>query len=528
MISEDLQIPQESYLQLLESIKNYAVYIVDTGGHIITWNKRAEEIYGYSQGEIIGKHISLFYPAKELENNEPERNLSSCRQSGHYETEGWRIRKDNSLLWVRVSIMPLKNKGEDLIGFGITVQDTSMVKGYNEDVRQLNTDLEYQLRKSKSEVLDYKHALDESSIVAITDQKGIINYVNSNFCKISKYAAQELIGQDHRIINSTYHSKEFIRELWVTIANGKIWRGELRNKAKDGTIYWVDTTIVPFLNEKGKPYQYMAIRSDITSRKLAEEEIIKINQDLERKIKERTFELTEALEREKELSEIKSRFVSMASHEFRTPLSTVLSSASLLSKYITTEDQDKRNRHIDKIQSSVKHLNDILEDFLSLGKLEEGKVRTSIGEFNLKDLLTDTIDEIQATIKNGQKIILNYNGNLIIESDEKLLRNILINLLNNAVKFSEPGKNIYVNGNVSDDLVKFSVRDEGIGIAKEDMEQLFTSFFRAKNAINIQGTGLGLHIVKRYLDLLGGQISLQSELSKGTTITFSLPTRYQL
>ena len=138
------------------------------------------------------------------------------------------------------------------------------------------------------EISDYKYALDESTVIAITDQKGIIKKVNSNFCKISKYSEEELIGQDHRIINSGYHSKEFIRELWVTIANGKIWKGEFKNKAKDGTDFWLDTTIVPFLNKKGKPYQYLSIRADITLKKKNEDTIKEFYRDLEIKVKERT------------------------------------------------------------------------------------------------------------------------------------------------------------------------------------------------------------------------------------------------
>jgi signal transduction histidine kinase len=269
-------------------------------------------------------------------------------------------------------------------------------------------------------------------------------------------------------------------------------------------------------------------------------EIRKLNTELEGKVEERTIilkealqrleqsqqELSEALDKERELNEIKGRFVSMASHEFRTPLSTVLSSASLLSKYTSSDDQPKRERHIEKIKASVKQLNDLLEDFLSLGKLDEGKVPVSFNEFNLHELIQDIVDEMKGLAKDKQQIIYTHKGDEMVDTDKKLVRNVLINLVSNAVKFSPDESNIRVDSHVEKRMSTISVHDEGIGISAEDQEHLFISFFRGKNALNIQGTGLGLHIVKRYIDLLEGKVEIHSELGKGTTIQFSIPIKH--
>ncbi|HLP50275.1 MAG TPA: PAS domain-containing sensor histidine kinase [Chitinophagales bacterium] len=399
-----------------------------------------------------------------------------------------------------------------------------------------NIDAEKTLAASQKEVSDYKYALDQSAIVAITDQKGVITYVNDNFCKISKYTREELLGQDHRIINSGYHPKEYIRNLWVTIANGKIWKGELKNKAKDGTIYWVDTTIVPFLNEQGKPYQYVAIRADITQRKLAEAEILKLNEELEMKIHDRTLmlretliqletsknELTVSLEKEKELSELKTRFVSTVSHEFRTPLATVLSSASLLGKYTKDSDQDKRDKHIDRIKEAVKHLTSMLEDLLSLNRLEEGLITAKCELINMNGFISTFVADMQEILKPGQRIEYTYTGLNELHTDKHLIKNILLNLVSNAIKFS-PEDSVIELQVVHDKQLMFIVKDSGIGISKEDQEHLFERFFRARNAQNIQGTGLGLHIVTKYLELLQGKIELHSEINAGTTFTVTIP-----
>lgn len=528
MLKTISQIGLNSYNLLLESIKDYAIVVLDTDGFIVDWSKGAEGIKGYTADEVVGKHFSIFYSEDDIRKGEPEKNLQKTREEGRLEFIGWRIRKDGSSYWANIIFTALKDEKGNLVGYGKVVHDLTKQIKTDETISQLNKALESRLQTAQTEVSDYKHALDESAIVAITDQKGIIKHVNDNFCKISKYSRSELLGHDHRIINSGYHSKEFIRNLWVTIANGKIWRGELRNKAKDGTYYWVDTTIVPFLNEQSKPYQYLAIRSDITQRKLAEEQLLRINEELENKVRERTLELTHALEKEKELNEMKSRFVSIASHEFRTPLSAILSSTSLVEHYTNAEQEEKRKKHIDRIKSSVRNLTSILDDFLSLEKLEQGKVEAHTSQFNLREFIEDGVEEMEGmTKRKHQKINFNYEGVEEVYQDKKILRNVLLNLLSNAVKYSPDGKEIHISATVSDGKVFFVVRDEGIGIPAEAQKNLFDKFFRAKNATNIQGTGLGLNIVKRYVELIDGSISFISKENTGTTFTVEFPQNKQ-
>lgn len=519
------QIDLKSYHLLLESVRDHAIMVLDAGGCIINWSKGAEQVTGYAEDEVVEKHFSIFYTKEGIDAGEPKRNLERTKELGRLEYIGWRVRKDGSAYWANIVFTALKNDNGEIVGYGKVIHDLTKQVRTDEKIKQLNKELETRLQQTQSEVSDYKHALDESAIVAITDQKGIIKHVNNNFCKISKYSKQELIGQDHRIINSGYHSKEFIRNLWVTIANGRIWGGELRNRAKDGTIYWVDTTIVPFLNEQGKPYQYLAIRSDITQRKLAEEQLLKINEYLENKVKERTLELTHALEKEKELNEMKSRFVSIASHEFRTPLSAILSSTSLVEHYVHPDQEEKRKKHVDRIKSSVRNLTSILDDFLSLEKLEQGKVEAHNMEFNLKEFIDDVIEEMDGMVKRKhQKVNFNYDGDEEeVYQDKKILRNVLLNLLSNAIKYSPEGKDIHVITTLKDEKVTLAIRDEGIGIPADAQKNMFDKFFRAKNAANIQGTGLGLNIVKRYVELLDGTIGFISKENIGTTFTVEFP-----
>ena len=287
---------------------------------------------------------------------------------------------------------------------------------------------------------------------------------------------------------------------------------------------------------------------DITDRHDQQEKISKINNELrllnetlEKKVTERTLvlkealneleksrdELTNALEKEKELNEMKSRFISMASHEFRTPLSTILSSVSLISKYLETAQPDKSEKHVQRIKGAVTGLTEILNDFLSLGKLEEGKVRANYQQIQIRSVIEDVISELQAITKSNQEIVLDFSGQEEYYIDKQMFRNILINLIANSLKFSSENTVVDVTCHANENELMVRVKDQGIGIPEADQEHLFERFYRGQNASNIQGTGLGLNIVLKYLEMLNGKIDFVSEENKGATFTLVFPAKHE-
>jgi PAS domain S-box-containing protein len=396
----------------------------------------------------------------------------------------------------------------------------------------------------------FEHATEG---IVLTDSKGQIVLINPAATTLFHYEKEELLGKTiETLIPSRFHKEHLgYREgFYKHPSNRTMGHGrDLFARTKDGGEFPVEVSL-SFYNQKNKSY-VIAFVVDITARKQSELDLVnqkkqleriteamkKLNAELETKVEQRTLilrealqeleksqiELNEALNKEKELSEIKSRFVSMASHEFRTPLSTVLSSASLISKYKQSDEQEKRDKHINRIKDSVKHLNELLEDFLSLGKLEEGRIMAHSVQFNVKEFMEEVVDEMKSILKPSQTIHAGHNGVDFFTSDKRLLKNILINLLGNAIKFSPESSDVWLQINNSVESLELIVRDEGIGISEEDQLHLFSSFFRGKNVVNIEGTGLGLHIVKRYTELLNGNIHLESKIQEGTKITVTAP-----
>ncbi|RAJ10957.1 PAS domain S-box-containing protein [Chitinophaga skermanii] len=396
----------------------------------------------------------------------------------------------------------------------------------------------------------FKHANEG---IILTNQQGEIVLANPEAERLFGYSAEEMLNQKIEMLiprrftgqhvqhRSNFAKKPTDRKMGTGMA--------LFALRKDGSEFAVEVSLSHF--NQGRERYVLAFIIDVTLRKESENNLLAqkkqleeltqsmqaLNTDLEQKVDERTknlqsamqqletsqSELEEALAKEKELSEIKSRFVSMASHEFRTPLSAILSSAALIGKYTQTDDQPRREKHVNKIREAVKHLNELLEDFLSLGRIEEGKVQISLEVIPLQGFMAETSEEVQGLLKQGQTLQCSVDPHLQIIADRRLLKHIFVNLLTNASKFSPVEAPITWTISRHENQVICTVADRGMGIPAEDKAYLFTSFFRGKNVTNIQGTGLGLHIVKRYVDMLDGTIEVDSELGKGTTITITFP-----
>ena len=346
------------------------------------------------------------------------------------------------------------------------------------------------LGQSAKNLADTNFALDQAAIVATTDVKGRITFANDKFVEISKYPREELLGQDHRIINSGYHSKEFMRELWTTIAGGRIWRGELRNRAKDGSVYWVDTTIVPFLDERRKPYQYMAIRYEITERKRSED-----------KLREQA-----ALARLGEMAAV-------VAHEVKNPLAAIKGALQVIGGRMPAESRDRSI--MADIVARVDSLNDIVQDLLVFARPREPQIAPA----PIADLLENIAALVHKDPAHASVGITISGARPVVPLDLEQMRTVFLNLLLNAAQASGPSGRIAVTIAADDLAATIAVADDGPGIPPEVRPRIFEPFFTTKH----RGTGLGLPTARRVVERHRGTIDVECPPAGGTIVTVTLP-----
>ncbi len=493
----------------LLNIISQAAISANANGIINFWNKAATETYGWTEEEALGKNVISLISTEQKEGDTKEiiDKLSKGNSSNEYVVK----HKDGHTFSVFASTTPIYSKQEKFEGAIEVSLDITGRKNEEEKFADLHKELS-----------DYKYALDESYIVAITDQKGTIKHVNDNFCKITQFSPEELIGQNHRIINSGYHSKEFFRDMWKIISSGKIWKGEVKNKAKDGSIYWVDTVITPLLDERGKPYKYVVTRFNITKAKKTKENIKKKNVELVNQYEEKRIQAAELFIANKELLKTNTeldRFVYSVSHDLRSPLTSILGLISFI-------EEDSREpdtlEQVKMIRASINRLDGFIKNILSYSQNNRTGLET------VKIPIEKTINEIVNSVRNikeakGISFQVDIDEQQPFYSDWQRFNSILENLISNAIKYHTEevsGRYLNITGKTDNEGLKLSISDNGIGIDAAYHDKIFDMFYRLSNKTS--GSGFGLYIVKETLEKIQGKIEVQSEKGVGSTFMITL------
>tara|TARA_R110001592_G_scaffold235688_1_gene493767 strand:+ start:1493 stop:3004 length:1512 start_codon:yes stop_codon:yes gene_type:complete len=481
------------------------IIVVNTEQVIVATNSSALEMFGYEKDELIGKPLDTLIPSRYHHNHDTHvENFiakSGKRQMGHGR-DLFGICKDSKEFPVEAGLNPFELDGATYV-MALIIDITE--------------------RKKKEKELSHWARIFNESLNEIfvfdADTFKFIN-VNKEAQRNIGYTMEELLKMTPAHIKPELSKLKF-RELIQPLLNGDIekLKFETVHGRKDGSSYPVEVHLQ--LSAMGENRAFVAMILDITERK-------NYTKKLEKTVDERTQQLTEALAVEKELNELKTRFLSLVSHEFKTPLSSILTSITLLGKYTQTEQQEKRDKHVNTIKKKVKYLDTILTDFLSVERLDSGKINYSIETFPLSKIVNEVIYDANMLLKAGQKI--NYPENIddiTIEFDEKTLELVLSNLVRNAIKYSPEDSIIDVQVAIEDNKLLLKIIDKGIGIPEEEQKHIFNRYFRAENALLTQGTGIGLNIAKQHLENLGASLEFSSEENKGSIFTVNIPLTHK-
>jgi PAS domain S-box-containing protein len=486
---------------LLSEGVSEGIIVVNTQQEIVATNTSAEEMFGYVKDELLGKPLDTLIPRRYHKGHDQhvERFIekSEKRQMGHgRDIHG--IRKNGEEFPVEAGLNPFELYGATYV-MALVIDITE--------------------RKLKERELSHWAKIFDESLneIYVFDADSLrFTHVNKEAQRNIGYSLAELKNLTPLDIKPEFDHPKF-EKLIAPLLNGKKekLKFETQHCRKNKSSYPVEVHLQ--LSTMGENQVFVAIILDITERK-------DYTEKLENTVRERTKRLTEALAKEKELNELKTRFLSLVSHEFKTPLSSILTSITLLGKYTRTEQQQKRDKHVNTIRNKVKYLDTILNDFLSVERLESGKVNYKVENFAFSKVINEVVYDANMLLKSGQKIQYpNDIDDILIEFDEKTLELVLSNLIHNAIKYSPEDSVIDIEVEQKSDRLIVKVIDQGIGIPQKDQKHVFNRYFRAENALLTQGTGIGLNIAKQHLENLGATLDFKSEESKGSIFKVDLP-----
>ncbi len=488
--------------RILSEAVSEGIIVVNKKQIIVATNNSANELFHYNKDELVGQPLEVLIPQKYHSahsghvdgflKNSGKRSMGSGRDL-------YGLRKDGTTFPVEAGLNPF------------TIYD-------NDYVMALVTDISVR-KKAEEELKHWANIFNESLNEIFIFDANTLKFINANKGAQNNigYSLEELIKLSPVDIKPDYTEKSF-RNFIKPLIEGKQLKlkFETKHQRKDGTIYPVEVHLQS--SNSGDRETLVAIILDITER-------VNYTDKLEKTVDERTRQLQEALHVEKELNELKTKFLSLVSHEFKTPLSGILTASTLVGKYTETGQQPKRTKHINTIQNKVKYLNNIINDFLSIERLDRGKVNYKFSRFSLSKVINEVIYDANMLLKDGQKIVYPENiDDIVIDFDEKILELVLTNLITNAIKYSPENAVVKVNASERAEELRIEVIDNGFGIPENEQKFVFNRYFRAENALLSQGTGIGLNIVKSHLENLGGKITFTSEQNKGSTFEITIPT----
>lgn len=487
----------------LESATN-GIIITDTlrhGNPVIYCNAAYQDLTGYVSNDILN-HSCRFLKGTEDDKETIEKLKKAIENGESYRAILRNYKKDGSLFWNELFIMPITNEDGLVANFIGIHQDITERKQEEEERNHLSTIFD----RSLNEI----HVFDTQTLKFINVNYGAQRNLGYTMKELAKMTPIDI---------TPYKNEAEFREIVDVLLKKNVEKLEVESvhRRKDGTTYPVETHLQ--LSNLGEKQVFVAIILDITERK-------NYTAKLERIVEERTQQLNEVLNKEIEVNQLKTKFLAQLSHEFKTPLSAILTSALLLSKYQMTEQQSKRDKHIKTITEKAHILNNILNGFLSIEKFETGKLSYRYSYFKISKIVDEVIYNARMLLKEGQQIkYTEKSEELSLYQDEKIIELILSNLIHNAIKYSPEHSSIYLDIDQNDQITTFKIMDTGIGIPKKDQNNIFERYYRAENVINTEGTGIGLNIVKNHLEYLDGSIYFESEEQQGSTFTVSIPNK---